>query len=122
EPYLVQGIRRPDGRVQMEERPRATRAMSPGVAHFVREAMRLAVRQGTARQAAIAGVDVAGKTGTAEVGAGRPPHAWFIGFAPARAPEVAVAVVVEHGGYGGSVAAPIARRVIAAALGYGEGG
>lgn len=121
-PYLVQGVRLPDGQVLAAERRRPARAMAPGVAHFVREAMRLAVQQGTARQAAMAGVDVAGKTGTAQVGAGRSPHAWFIGFAPARAPEVVVAVVVEHGGYGGSVAAPIARRVIAAALGLAEGG
>jgi peptidoglycan glycosyltransferase len=58
--------------------------------------------------------EVAGKTGTATNPAGR-SHAWFVAFAPADAPRVAVAIVVENAGYGGVVAAPIARRVIAAA-------
>ena len=74
-----------------------------------------AVNSGTGTAAAIEGVQVAGKTGTAEV-ADAEPHAWFAGFAPASAPEVVVAVLVENGGSGGSVAAPIAREVIAAAL------
>jgi peptidoglycan glycosyltransferase len=66
---------------------------------------------------------VAGKTGTAQHGTGAPPHAWFLGFAPADDPKVAVAVVLEDGGSagseatGGRVAAPIARDVMAAVLG-----
>ena len=71
-----------------------------------------------ARQAAgvnIPGVTVGGKTGTAEAGDGT-SHAWFIGFAPAEAPEVAIAVIVEHGGQGGVVASPIAGQVLQAAL------
>jgi peptidoglycan glycosyltransferase len=80
------------------------------------------VRVGTGRSAAIAGVDVAGKTGTAQHDPGKPPHAWFISFAPAVNPKVAVAVVVEDGGVtgseigGGRVAAPIARAVMEAVL------
>ncbi len=74
------------------------------------------VEEGTGTQAAISRVTVAGKTGTAEV-EGKPPHAWFLGVAPAENPTVVVAVVVENsGGGGGSVAAPIAREVIRAAL------
>lgn len=66
--------------------------------------------------AKIAGVRVAGKTGTAENPAG-PPHGWFIGFAPAENPVVAVAVVVENAVQGGLDAAPLAGRVMQAALG-----
>jgi peptidoglycan glycosyltransferase len=66
--------------------------------------------------AKIAGVHVAGKTGTAENPAG-PPHGWFIGFAPAEAPTVAVAVIIENAGSGGVDAAPLGGRVMQAALG-----
>jgi penicillin-binding protein A len=81
------------------------------------------VRSGTGRAAAIPGVDVAGKTGTAQQGRGRPPHAWFMAFAPAASPRIAIAVVVEDGGdlgseaTGGRLAAPIAKAVITAVLG-----
>jgi penicillin-binding protein A len=81
------------------------------------------VNNGTGGRAAIAGVQVAGKTGTAQHAEGRAPHAWFVGFAPAEAPRVAVAVVVEEGGdvgseaTGGRLAAPIAAQVLQAALG-----
>jgi penicillin-binding protein A len=77
------------------------------------------VNQGTGTAAQIDGVEVAGKTGTAQTGVeGENPHAWFIAFAPANAPKYAVAVIVEHGGNfgseatGGEVAAPIARDVL----------
>jgi peptidoglycan glycosyltransferase len=81
------------------------------------------VQQGTGTAAQIAGVTVAGKTGTAQVDGAGAPHAWFIAFAPAEAPQVAVAVIVEHGGSfgseatGGRVAAPIAAKVLRVALG-----
>lgn len=75
-----------------------------------------AVSAGTGWRARLPDVNVAGKTGTAENPHGQ-PHAWFIGFAPLEEPRVAVAVVVENGGLGGEVAAPVAREVIAAALG-----
>jgi len=58
---------------------------------------------------------VAGKTGTAENPAG-PPHAWFVGFAPADHPRVVVAVILENAGYGGDVAAPVAAQIMRAAL------
>jgi peptidoglycan glycosyltransferase len=76
--------------------------------------------EGTGGNAAIPGVAVAGKTGTAQSVEGAAPHAWFIAFAPANNPQLAVAVVVEHGGSfgaeatGGVVAAPIARAVLEA--------
>ena len=86
------------------------RPLTADTAAQVRDLMVGVVRDGTGTAAAIPGVAVAGKTGTAEVDSGD-PHAWFIGFAPAEAPRVAVAVIVEHGGTGGAVAAPIAHDV-----------
>jgi peptidoglycan glycosyltransferase len=78
--------------------------------------MEAVVSEGTGVSAAIPGVTVAGKTGTAEVGPHRPSDAWFIAFAPAENPTVAVAVLIVNGGVGGTVAAPIAREVMEAAL------
>ena len=69
--------------------------------------------KGTARETVYwETLPIAGKTGTAEVGGGLPEHAWFVGYAPADGPRVAVAVVVEQGGGGGEVAGPIARRLV----------
>ena len=78
--------------------------------------MEAVVSYGTGTSAAIPGVTVAGKTGTAEVGQHVRSDAWFIAFAPVGAPRVAVAVLVVKGGVGGAVAAPIARQVLEAAL------
>ena len=81
------------------------------------------VNDGAASGARIDGVDVGGKTGTAENGADLPYTLWFTGFAPAANPEVAVAVVVESGGgqdqsgSGNTIAAPIAKKVMEAVLG-----
>lgn len=96
------------------------RLLPLAVAQRVQAAMALAVEEGTGT-AARGEPPVAGKTGTAEV-AGKPPHAWFIGFAPADRPRVAAAVVVEHGGSGGRVAAPIAAKILRAALEMMGGG
>lgn len=72
---------------------------------------------GTGRAAQIPGTLVAGKTGSAEHIRGRPPHAWFIGFAPADDPKIAVAILVESAGQGGRAAAPLAQKLIARYLG-----
>jgi peptidoglycan glycosyltransferase len=77
---------------------------------------------GTATNAQIPGVKVAGKTGTAQSAADRPPYAWFVSFAPADTPKVAVAVLVENAGVdrgeisGNGLAAPIAKAVMEAVL------
>jgi peptidoglycan glycosyltransferase len=67
--------------------------------------------------AKVPGVTTAGKSGTAELGGTGEPHSWFIGFAPAEAPRVAIAVLDEQGGRGGEVAAPIAGDLMADYLG-----
>jgi cell division protein FtsI/penicillin-binding protein 2 len=91
---------------------------SPETAATMRQMMIEVVNNGTGTAAAVPGVQVAGKTGTAEVsvGGGIMNHAWFICFAPSDRPEVAVAVVSEFGGVGGQVAAPLARQILQAVL------
>ena len=64
-------------------------------------------------------VAIAGKTGTAEVGGGRPDHAWFVGYVPAENPRYAFAIVLEHGGSGGKVAGPVAREFVKSLLEVG---
>lgn len=84
---------------------------SPQFWQTLKSAMKNVVVAGTARAAQVANVSVAGKTGSAENSAGR-THAWFVGYAPYENPKIAFAVLVENAGHGGSVAAPIAKKVI----------
>jgi peptidoglycan glycosyltransferase len=117
---IAGGGRRARPRIVTLEPVRRRRVISPRVAHQVRAMMLDVVRSGTGAAAAIPGVDVAGKTGTAEL---RPnsrnpkdADAWFVAFAPARHPRVAVAVMLVGAGFGGTAAAPMAREVLEAAL------
>ncbi len=111
-PTLLDRIQRPDGSVISSGRPKWLRTTATeSVADTLRELMVSAVAAGTGGEAAIPGVRVAGKTGSAENPHGQ-PHAWFIGFAPADRPQVAVAVIVENGGAGGREAAPIAAEIM----------
>ena len=87
-------------------------------AAFLRSAMREVVTSGTGRVLASHPIPIAGKTGTAEV-QDAPSHSWFVGFAPADAPRIAFAVVVENAGYGGRVAAPLAGDIVSAARATG---
>ena len=117
------------------ERAGTSRATSPSVARFVGRAMRAVVKDGTGVGAAVEGVPVAGKTGTAELRStvsedpvppepGEPApaqdltdtDAWFAAFAPTRNPRIAVSVLLIAQGAGGEVAAPAAAQVIDAAL------
>ncbi|PIW21960.1 MAG: cell division protein FtsI [Candidatus Aquicultor secundus] len=117
QPYVVENIREHDGNTVYEHRPSTWQTpMSQTTAETIKSLMEKVVSEGTGKAARIDGVQVAGKTGTAEVGQ-KKPHAWFVGFAPADNPQVAVAVIIENGGVGGSVAAPIAREIILSALG-----
>ena len=111
-------------RIVRSERGGRRRVVSRQVAGQVRDMMLGVVRGGTGGAAALPGVEVAGKTGTAELrptggGAIDPKNtdAWFVAFAPAYAPKVAVAVMLVGAGQGGATAAPLARQVLAAALG-----
>jgi peptidoglycan glycosyltransferase len=116
-PYLVAQTRAPDSSVLTQAHPeQLSRAVSPAVAAELTTMMERVVQSGTGTAAQIPGVAVAGKTGTAENVPGRPTHAWFICFAPAKNPQIAVAVIVENGGTGGVTAAPIARRILEATL------
>lgn len=93
--------------------------VSENVAAQLTAMMTAVVTSGTGTAAQLGGVSVAGKTGTAQHGAGLPPYAWFGAFAPADAPRIAVAVFVEDGGpgaTGGTLAAPIAQQVMSAYL------
>jgi peptidoglycan glycosyltransferase len=123
-PYLVKEVQAPDlSRLDVASPEVYSHAVSPSIAQQLTAMMEAVVNDGTGRSAQINGVRVAGKTGTAQNAPGKAPHAWFIGFAPADNPQVAVAVLVENGGNagseatGGKVAAPIARAVMRAVLG-----
>lgn len=122
-PQLVKDVLGPKLEVIQRPQPeRFSEAVSGQVAADLTRMMEAVVENGTGKRAQVAGVRVAGKTGTAQQGEGRPPNAWFTAFAPADDPKVAVAVVVEDGGAlgdaasGGKVAAPIAKLVIEAVL------
>jgi penicillin-binding protein A len=115
-PRLVQEVRDPDGRTVDRVKPsEEAQVMKEETARELASMMSQVVREGTGTAAALAGIDVAGKTGTAEVGGTN--QAWFIGFAPVDRPRVAVAATVERtSGQGGTVAAPIAKQVMEALL------
>jgi penicillin-binding protein A len=113
-PHLGARIVDRDGRtVDRIEPEEMSEVMSPETASQVGAMMSQVVKEGTGTAAALEGIDVAGKTGTAEVDHGCPNQLWFIAFAPAQDPRVAIAVTVECGtGFGGTVAAPIAKAVM----------
>jgi penicillin-binding protein A len=119
EPKLVDRIVAPDGKViDRFTSDRWKRAMSAGTAAELTAMMTRVVESGTGTAAQIPGVAIAGKTGTAETGRANENDTWFIAFAPADRPRVAVAVALSNqDGTGGSTAAPIARDIIAALLG-----
>ena len=118
EPYVVQRIRAPGGETIRNTKPHELgRAISPETAQQLTAMMSQAVQSGTGTAAQIPGVVVAGKTGTAETGVAGRNTVWFICFAPAEDPKVAVAVVLEaQSGTGGQLAAPIAKAVLQALL------
>jgi penicillin-binding protein 2 len=130
-PYLVRQIKDKDGRVvkeffpsiekRLESRPDTLSIIQKGLFGVVNE------KRGTGWRARLKKIKVAGKTGTAQVVALKADpdseeedeipyqhrdHAWFVGYAPYENPEIAVVVIVEHGGHGGSAAAPIVRKII----------
>ena len=122
-PYLVQSVIGSDlAVIESTEPEELSQAVTPDVAAQLTRMMEAVVEDGSGVRAQIPGVAVAGKTGTAQHGEGRKAHAWFISFAPANDPEIAVAVIAEDGGVagseagGGAVAAPIAKQMMEARL------
>lgn len=120
-PQLVREVIDPSGGIVERFQPESLeQAMSSSTAREVTEMMKAVVESGTGTAAQIPGLEVAGKTGTAQTVPGENPHAWFIAFAPVNDPKLAVAVIVENGGSagseatGGAVAAPIAKQLIEA--------
>jgi peptidoglycan glycosyltransferase len=119
EPHLVWKVTSPGGGTVVKVNPHVWKhAMKPSTAAALNAMMQAVVTGGTGTSAQIPGIKVAGKTGTAETGASHVYDAWFIFFAPADNPQVAGAVVVEHSvnGFGGAVAAPIAKQLMQAIL------
>jgi penicillin-binding protein 2 len=129
QPQVVRSIETSDGTVVQDFPPRVRRLIEPNQEHltWVKDALEGVVteKEGTANKERTPGVDMAGKTGTAQVSHVTPrgvdpgkvwyfnrDHAWFSGYAPSRSPEIAIVVLVEHGGGGGKNAVPIAMRVV----------
>jgi penicillin-binding protein A len=115
-PRLVEQVKDVDGRtVRLVKPSEESRVMKLSTARVLASMMSQVVKEGTGTAAALAGIDVAGKTGTAEVGGTN--QAWFIAFAPVDRPRIAIAATVERtSGQGGTIAAPIAKRVMEALL------
>ncbi len=114
-PYIVDRIVGHDKSVVSRTRPsNLGRAIKPQTAADLTQMMISVVQAGTGTSAQIPGIQVAGKTGTAETGVNHVYTAWFVCFAPANDPKVAVAVVLEDqlNGFGGSVSAPIAKQIL----------
>ncbi len=130
-PHLLLRVEKPDGTILERSEPEVLSVVpvSPENLEIVRQGLQGVVHEGggTGARARVAGVSVAGKTGTSQVirldafkdvPEERIPlkyrdHAWFASWAPVEDPEIVVAVIAEHGGHGGSAAAPIAQRVLA---------
>ena len=118
-PTLIDRVIAPDGKTITHLHPdELGRPIKRRTADELTQMMELVVQGGTGTAAQIPGVRVAGKTGTAETGRGNFNTTWFAAFAPANAPRVAIAVVVENqnGGFGGTISAPIAKQVMEALL------
>jgi penicillin-binding protein A len=117
-PTLTDRVVRKDGRVKERIEPDLqSQVIKPEIAEQLSAMMANVVEEGTGTAAALEGIDVAGKTGTAEVDNATSNQAWFIGFAPVENPKLAVAVTIERTqGQGGTDAAPIAKQILEAVL------
>jgi peptidoglycan glycosyltransferase len=117
-PYVVDRIEQPNGSLVTRTTPKMlSRAIKPRTAAQLTSMMQAVVTGGTGTAAQIPGVAVAGKTGTAETGIDGINTTWFIAFAPADNPRIAIAVALQNqSGSGGSTAAPIAKTVMEALL------
>jgi penicillin-binding protein 2 len=116
-PHVVQKIVDPDGKIVLAAKTASVpvEGINVAVLQFIRRAMEgvVANEHGTGRASAVPGVAVAGKTGTAQNPHGK-DHALYVAYAPAEAPTICCAIVMENAGHGGSFAAPVARQVFSA--------
>jgi peptidoglycan glycosyltransferase len=116
-PHLTDQVVNPDGQTIDTIKPTLySRVMKPSTAHDVSQMMQNVVEEGTGKPAETLGISLAGKTGTASIGAtgSNLTEPWFIGFAPATDPKIAIAVTIDRtdDGYGGTIAAPIAAEIM----------
>lgn len=137
-PLILKSVHSPEGSVILESKTQLSGKLpvSDNTLEIIKEGLKEVVNnpRGTAWIARVEGLEISGKTGTAQV-VGRSKeiglseealadrfksHAWFVAYAPSVDPQIAVSVIVEHGGHGSSAAAPIAREIIKTYLGYGE--
>jgi len=122
EPRLWSRVIDPDGRETRLDPARQSRVMSEDTASTLNEMMQNVVAEGTGTAGAVSGIDVAGKTGTAELSPGV-NDAWFIGFAPASDPQIAISCIVERtSGFGGPTCGPIFKAVAESILQGDSGG
>ena len=122
EPRLWSRVIDPDGRETKLDPARQSRVMSEDTASELNTMMQSVVQEGTGTAGAVSGIDVAGKTGTAEISTGV-NDAWFIGFAPASDPQIAISCIVEHtSGFGGPTCGPIFKAVAESILRGNSGG
>lgn len=114
-PHVVKSIKDPETKkeIKIDPRPIEKNVVNEDVLTLVREGMRAAVTNGSARALNDLPIETAGKTGTAQWSKNKANHAWFTGFAPYQNPHVAITVLVEEGGEGSSVSVPIAKRFLA---------
>ena len=113
-PHVLDAVLNNEGNVVRQMDPEVVRSgmIDPAYLREARIGMRQTVTAGTARSLNDVPVAVAAKTGTAQAGTEKFPHAWFVAFAPYEKPEIAVTVMVEHGGEGSSIAAPITKEIL----------
>jgi len=126
-PWVVRKVASLSGEILEQYEPEAVRhvPVRPETLAFIRQAMLGVVSEGTGARARVPGIPIGGKTGTAQVvrkGEGKgqadlKDHGWFVSFAPVDNPQIAVVILVENGGFGGLVAAPVAKAVYEAAFG-----
>jgi peptidoglycan glycosyltransferase len=122
QPRLWSKVTDPEGRDTNMNPAHQSRVMSEDTASQLNTMMQSVVNEGTGTAAAVSGIDVAGKTGTAEISPGV-NDAWFIGFAPANDPQIAISCIVEHtSGFGGPTCGPIFKSVAESLLQGNSGG
>jgi len=120
EPKLIYGIQTRTGKIHFQKSKVLSVPIASETARLLSNMMVGVVENGTGYRAQTKGLSIAGKTGTAEINSEKRPHAWFVGFAPADNPTLAITVILENSGTGGSKAAPLAAEILreASRLGY----